>query len=650
MPLVQLTFAQENSQSGLTVNVASDCYVASCGAPIPRDDHAVVMARYASDCLRTLPLVVTQLERSLGPDTGDLMIRIGLHSGAVTSGVLRGDKGRFQLFGDTMNTASRMESTGLPMKIQVSPDMAELLRKAGKGNWLEPREVKVFVKGKGHLQTYWLVKDNAECVHSTSDASSGGAAISTELVAKNQASDQFNAKIDRLVGWNVERMCELLKEILSRRLAKSDVEKKAAPLKSCSTIGSRVQATIPLDEVQDVVVLPEFDARAFKKQIPVSSIKLDIPVINQLTDLVTMIGEHYHDNPFHNFEHASHVAMSVSKLLSRIISPREQGLMGSVIHSEIKKIAEQSATLASELHDHTFGITSDPLTAFAAFFAALIHDIDHYGVPNTVLKKEKPDLSEKYRQTSIAEQNSVDLAWEMFMRKEYSTLRRCICPTEEDSRRFRLLVVQMVMCTDIMDKEIGELRKERWNKAFSGGPGGDTAQNTNRRATIVIEHLIQASDVSHTMQHWHIYRKWNQNLFLELYHAYKQGRLEDDPSPNWYSGELSFFDFYVIPLAKKLDTCGVFGVTSDEFLMYAMANRKEWELKGEQLVQDYLEKYNCEGALGPAGRMYSSRSSDVSDGMLSCRMSEISDDMQSRSSSVNMAGKVVDAAINLDKL
>lgn len=190
-----------------------------------------------------------------------------------------------------------------------------------------------------------------------------------------------------------------------------------------------------------------------------------------------------------------------------------------------------------------------------------------------VLTTENPDLSDKYRETSIAEQNSIDLAWDMFMRNEYRTLRLTLCPTEADLKRFRQLVVQMVMSTDIMDKDIGKLRKERWDKAFAEQTS-TAAENRNRKATIVIEHLIQASDVSHTMQHWHIYRKWNQNLFFELYHAYKQGRLENDPSTNWYKGELGFFDFYVIPLAKKLDTCGVFGVTSDEFMIYASANRK----------------------------------------------------------------------------
>ena len=62
---------------------------------------------------------------------------------------------------------------------------------------------------------------------------------------------------------------------------------------------------------------------------------------------------------------------------------------------------------------------------------------------------------------------------------------------------------------------------------------------------------------------------------MECYAAYKSGRAEVDPSVNWYEGELGFFDFYIIPLAKKLKECGVFGVSSGEYLDYAMKNRNE---------------------------------------------------------------------------
>jgi hypothetical protein len=119
---------------------------------------------------------------------------------------------------------------------------------------------------------------------------------------------------------------------------------------------------------------------------------------------------------------------------------------------------------------------------------------------------------------------------------------------------------------------------------------------TDRKATIVIEHLMQASDVAHTMQHWHIYVKWNARLFKEMYTAYKEGRAAEDPSENWYKGEIGFFDFYVIPLAQKLKSCGVFGVSSDEYLNYARHNRAEWKEKGQELVDKLVKEMETEGA------------------------------------------------------
>lgn len=85
------------------------------------------------------------------------------------------------------------------------------------------------------------------------------------------------------------------------------------------------------------------------------------------------------------------------------------------------------------------------------------------------------------------------------------------------------------MATDIVDKELKELRNARWAKAFKTDAATSAVASStnakrreddrdarNRKATIVIEHIIQASDISHTMAHWHVYRKWNQNLFEEV--------------------------------------------------------------------------------------------------------------------------------------
>jgi hypothetical protein len=88
-------------------------------------------------------------------DTAELGLRFGLNSGPTTAGVLRGEKGRFQLFGDTVNTAARMEHHGEVHRIQVSPSTAESLRADGKAHWLTPRVDLVHAKGKGAMQTYW---------------------------------------------------------------------------------------------------------------------------------------------------------------------------------------------------------------------------------------------------------------------------------------------------------------------------------------------------------------------------------------------------------------------------------------------------------------------------------------------------------------
>ena len=127
-------------------------------------------------------------------------------------------------------------------------------------------------------------------------------------------------------------------------------------------------------------------------------------------------------------------------------------------------------------------------------------------MPNTVLVKEETPLAKYYMNKSVAEQNSIDMAWTLLMREEYNDLRHAICVNQAELNRFRQLVVNCVMATDIMDKNLKQLRNARWDKAFAekveGFPEEDATVSRNRKATIIIEHLIQASDIAHTMQHW----------------------------------------------------------------------------------------------------------------------------------------------------
>lgn len=74
-----------------------------------------------------------------------------------------------------------------------------------------------------------------------------------------------------------------------------------------------------------------------------------------------------------------------------------------------------------------------------------------------------------------------------------------------------------------------------------------------------------------------------------MYIAYKTGRAETNPADFWYKGEIGFFEHYIIPLAKKLKNCGVFGVSSDEYLNYAKRNLQEWEAKGQEVVVELLD-------------------------------------------------------------
>jgi len=393
------------------------------------------------------------------------------------------------------------------------------------------------------------------------------------------------------VDWMIDLFSGLLKNIIVHRPTHMQRARKSYVYLNNKTENKNAMVR---DEVVEIIQLPEFNPNApLLHGASIDGTKkalLSDEVMSQLRCYITKIALMYNDNAFHNFEHACQVTMATKKIFNRVVAPDD-------IETEGKE----------DLHDSTYGITSDPLTQFAAVFSSLIHDVDHPGIPNSQLVVEEAPVAIRYNNLSVSEQHSIDIAWDLLMEEEsYPHLRSCIFSNPTELLRFRQLVVNAVMATDIFDKELKTIRDDRWNKAFddetvdkieilipkqdkdigmdSSGKNVSARISSNRKATIVIEHVIQASDIAHCMQHWKVYQKWNKRLFEEMHFAYVSGRSTKDPADSWYGGELWFFDNYIIPLAKKLKECGVFGVSCDEFLDYARDNRQEWVTKGEEIV------------------------------------------------------------------
>jgi guanylate cyclase len=131
------------------IKTVGDEYMVAAGVPTPRLDHAVPIADLA------LRIRDHMAENEF--DGHRLTMRIGIHSGPVVAGIIGTHKFSYDLWGDTVNTASRMESEGIPGQIQVSPATYEVL--AGNGYLFEPRGV-ISVKGKGDMETWLLTGRN----------------------------------------------------------------------------------------------------------------------------------------------------------------------------------------------------------------------------------------------------------------------------------------------------------------------------------------------------------------------------------------------------------------------------------------------------------------------------------------------------------
>jgi len=147
------------------IKTIGDAYMAAAGIPLPREDHAEAIAELA---LEMLP----EAERCAAESDLPFAVRIGIDTGPIVAGVIGRSKFAYDLWGDTVNTASRMETHAPPGAIQVTDRVQTRL---GDAYRLEPRG-EIEVKGKGSVTAYLLLERRGERAEATPRAVERGAA------------------------------------------------------------------------------------------------------------------------------------------------------------------------------------------------------------------------------------------------------------------------------------------------------------------------------------------------------------------------------------------------------------------------------------------------------------------------------------------
>mmetsp|Transcript_24587 Transcript_24587/g.58328 ORF Transcript_24587/g.58328 Transcript_24587/m.58328 type:complete len:599 (+) Transcript_24587:419-2215(+) len=179
-------------------------------------------------------------------------------------------------------------------------------------------------------------------------------------------------------------------------------------------------------------------------------------VIRQLHSYVDAVLSGYQDVPYHSFKHCYHVTISTNKLIDLIL---------------------QDSTPETARPPTTYGFRDDPLMQFCLLFSALVHDVDHRGIPNRQFANEDDELAIKYNDQSIAENHSLYLAFsELLKSPNYDELRQTIFPQKEDYRRFRKEAINLVLATDIASPERSQIGKSKWKEAF-----GDPYETVERK-------------------------------------------------------------------------------------------------------------------------------------------------------------------------
>ena len=381
---------------------------------------------------------------------------------------------------------------------------------------------------------------------------------------------------------HVERNVELLGKLLAKVQASRPEQTSSSSttmLKFMEQEKFVICPSRPILDVQEAIRFPAQDTLNKRENVPQE--ELDETVSEQLYDYMYTLAtfcqgdlDEQEDegcgdctigssSPFHSYERASKAAVAVSQMLSLLV--------------------ESSSCNDNETDVGIVKRLSNPLVTFASVFAAMIQYTDHPGA----VVDEKDPLVAKYGDRCIPQQLAFDTAMNLLLEEDFEDLRFHIYKTPEEFDLFRHVVVNALMGTedanDIVSidfkTDILERRESRWNRAFGGSSTGKRIKGVNPndfQATVVIELLLQAANVSYASASWDQFSASLESLLRELPRA---------PSASaWHERELRYLETFAVQPLKQLQNLDVFLDICSVQLEQLDSNRRRWAEWGEEFI------------------------------------------------------------------
>lgn len=267
---------------------------------------------------------------------------------------------------------------------------------------------------------------------------------------------------------------------------------------------------------------------------------------------VLQIVEHaqacYHMNSYHNFQHACHVTFNCAFMLKQVIPEL----------SVIEKLS--------------------------LLYAALIHDIEHLGVPNATLINDMHPLAKRFHDQSVAEMNSLTVGLGL-LESEGNLLQAF---NEEDRAIFRRNVIDIVLCTDVADTYKKRLMYFRIDDLSQEETGLNTTTPAGRLLLLCL--IMRTCDISSGMQSHETFKAWAKNFFLEMTLASKDPLEKIRSEKNkYYSTQIAFMEAHSLALVVRLQSAqAVKPEFTDMLVQNFQSNLSFWRESGMDMLNDWI--------------------------------------------------------------